>query len=454
MNDLIFPDKGKPNLKFTGGNYPGEGPVSPVGQELPTVSGEYIKADFVQKALYPGSGPVSPVGQAIPTLDGGYVKVKSLTRASFSGIRTVLLGSSITAGSSSYSNGTWENQGSLTELMVMNAGLHLVANMGIGGNDSTAMLARFDADVTPWRPDIVLLETLSNDLDQFNATFTNATVAPYLNNICALIEKCFAIEAVPVLITPPPSTTYQAAARRIQWYLFDIARYYGIRVIDPYSWLVNPTTGLYETGYSVDGIHPTPAGIAAGCLSGSEVLSNITSKQRPYLAAVSETVIGNPSNLLRNGAFYVSGSPPNPGGWTVNSTGAAQTLVAATKPYTGNTFTYDKTSGGAAYALDGNGDMSLVAGHLYEFSGRLKISGLNPGSASGCTLAINYASGAHRPFRSFVQNGDWQFLNQFTPQASGIWWANFYVADIGLYEINNLTLVDVTANRAIFNPGF
>lgn len=41
MRDVIYSDD-TPVVLFTGGNYPGDGPVNPAGKEIPTVDGKYV----------------------------------------------------------------------------------------------------------------------------------------------------------------------------------------------------------------------------------------------------------------------------------------------------------------------------------------------------------------------------------------------------------------------------
>lgn len=365
--------------------------------------------------------------------------------------RTVIIGTSISKGASNTdANGNWTFFGTMTEVWAQQAGLELVCNAGLGGDTSGNMLSRFDSDVTPHYPGVVIIEPLTNDLPNFNASYSN--VSTYLQNVSGLIEKTFAIGATPILVSPPPSDVSTAAAKNVQWHMYDIAQYYGISLLDPYRYMVDSTDGSFISGYASDGVHPTRTGITAALSAGANI-NNAPVRNVPYFAAVAETVRNNHANMLLNGNFANSSAPPTPTGWTVNTTGATQTLETPEIPYTGKTFKYVKSAAGGVYMLDG-AYASLTAGRSYRLMLRLKISGMDLATGSGLSVMLSGGAYDLRPLRNFVSNGDFIVNYRFVADATASWFVKFYVSDAATYEVNNVTLVDETAMRAIYDPGY
>lgn len=379
-------------------------------------------------------------------------------RRKISGPRCVLLGSSITAGSSGISNEYWQHYGSITEVMCRLAGLNVVRNAGVAGNRSYQMVDRYATDVKSYRPDIVIIEPLANDLQYFAAdlsTYVNPSdTRNAFDNVVTLIKKTFETPALPVLVITPPNNTTPLQSARTRLILYDIAKFYGIPVIDIFNYMVDPTTtGSYQSAYSSDGIHPNAAGIAACAEHGKSVLTNLSKPTANYFGLLNTSAFGDMANIIRNGNMAL-GSLPSLTGFTVNTTNVNVTAPAATLPRTGRTFTYEKTASGLAYALSG-GDFTLTGGHTYEFGGIVGASGLTPATATGFSIMVAL-SGVLRfaPLRSWVHNGSFEFSEHFTVPTSGTFEIMMSASDAATYTVNNLTLVDVTAMRAIFNPGW
>lgn len=388
-------------------------------------------------------------------IDQAVVKTKN-------GSRVVLLGSSITQGSVGISYNYWQIYGdSIPTLWVRNAGLQLVRNSGVGGNRSGQMLDRFHTDVTPYYPDIVIIEPIINDL----AHFTDDTLASYnhvdtsdtrhpFDNTVNMVKQCFGIGAVPVIMIHPPNNARPVRAERARWYLYDIARYYGLQVIDPYPYLVNITNGQYASGYSDDGTHPNAAGVSAASPAGGSILTNLNAPTPKYFGVINKSAYGDMANILRNGNFALGTFPSSVTGWITNTSNANVTGVAATLPRTGKVFSHEATASELAYALY-SGDFTMTTGHLYEFSGVISSAGLTPSTATGFSLTMAL-SGSLRfaPFRKWKHNGTYEFSEQFTVDVGGIFECLWSIQDIGTYTAQNFTLVDLTAMRAIYNPGW
>lgn len=78
-----------------------------------------------------------------------------------------------------------------------------LVNAGVGGNNTAALLARFDTDI-PADSDIVLL------FEHVNDTYQGIPPSVQAANWRALVEKVHALGAWPVVIGPPPLNEYPA----------------------------------------------------------------------------------------------------------------------------------------------------------------------------------------------------------------------------------------------------
>ena len=146
---------------------------------------------------------------------------------------------------------------------VVGAGTTSTADAGVGGNTSTQLLARYDADVIARAPKVVHILIGTNDASG------SATVATLAGNIREMVRRNRVIGARTILGLVPPSSAGSPANRKAlivaynQW----IARYgltERILVVDYYGPLVDTATGGLASAYdSGDGVHPNDAGQTA-----------------------------------------------------------------------------------------------------------------------------------------------------------------------------------------------
>jgi lysophospholipase L1-like esterase len=167
------------------------------------------------------------------------------------GSKTIALLGSSTAqgvGASSY-QASWA--GLLTAAL---AGRGLVLqNVSISATNTGDSLARFDRDVTPLHPAIVILATsIANEP-------SDKALSGYLSNTMLLIRKVEAIGAIPVLVLPYPYNGFSAATYsgiRDIYRTFEAA---GVPVLDFLDG-TDDGQGHWIAGLSVDGTHPTDVG--------------------------------------------------------------------------------------------------------------------------------------------------------------------------------------------------
>jgi len=80
--------------------------------------------------------------------------------------------------------------------------MHLI-NSGIGGNTTDHGMARFERDVLNKNPDFVIMSFATNDFYLEDGTNPRVTTAKYKQNLQYFIEQLRAVNAVPILMTPP-----------------------------------------------------------------------------------------------------------------------------------------------------------------------------------------------------------------------------------------------------------
>ena len=217
-------------------------------------------------------------------------------------------------------------------------------NAGVSGETQAEMLARFDADITPYAPSIVVLSGPENDMA---AAGGNLSATQALAALALLVAKVRAIGALPVLRTTVPIPASAIPLADLIEYNSRVALYAqdeGLPLIDLYGALVSATDGsLYSDGaWTSDGTHPTNLGAATIADAALAVLL-------PYLPPGALPIArsnNDPWNLLTNGLFIPdTNSDGIPDDWTMSAhTGVTPTLeVVAGVP--GQMFQFDRASG-------------------------------------------------------------------------------------------------------------
>ncbi|HEX6462580.1 MAG TPA: GDSL-type esterase/lipase family protein [Candidatus Saccharimonadales bacterium] len=274
--------------------------------------------------------------------------------------------------------------------------LNYLANAGISGNNTTQMLARITTDVLAYGPQVCTVLGGTNDLAQ-SVTFTT-----YKSNITSIVTQLRDARILPVLCTIPPrgNTTY--LANTIKWnnWLRTYARQQSLPLIDFFTLLVDPATGMFLSGYdSGDALHPSQA-------AHIEMAKLVNSKLVPYVPpyspprAVSNT--GDTDNLISN-PFMLTGSP-TPTGYvaagTGGMTGVTEQLVTD-GDFLGNAWEWNFTnpSNAAGFrqitqTLTG-GTWSVGDTLLFVMKSKVvSKSGVTPGSSVGVRMSASFFSSA------------------------------------------------------------
>jgi|SRR5690242_14143268 len=144
-------------------------------------------------------------------------------------------------------------------------------NRGIGGQNSSQMVLRFESDVVALHPQIVVILAGTNDLRAYvgdPASVGTSALARISRNLTAMADMAKANHIGVVLsLIPPVGTDRERIARdqasidQINDWIRTFARLRHLSVVDYPSALADDR-GAMPDSYSQDGIHPNAAGYA------------------------------------------------------------------------------------------------------------------------------------------------------------------------------------------------
>lgn len=211
------------------------------------------------------------------------------------------LGNSVEEGGTVNSTQVYGAKSWANALALVSGGqLRLVRNAGTSGDTFAGMLARFDTDITPYEPKVVLLGSAENDMK----ADPGLTPAEAITALDLLVQKVKSIDALPVVRTTVPRPSATVALADLVEFNYRLTRYageQGIPLLDFYSLLVSETDGsLYATSsYHSDGTHPT----AIGAMVMAEYAADVLLPYLPPGAVGLAESNNDPTNLFTNGLF-------------------------------------------------------------------------------------------------------------------------------------------------------
>jgi lysophospholipase L1-like esterase len=316
------------------------------------VSGATV-GGLVAATAVDGAGSVTALGMAPPP-----AKI---------GNRVAFLGDSITKGSdnpSTPANGaSWPTYAGL----ISKQRIFKVVNAGVSGDTSAQMLARFDTDVTPYRPSVVTVAAGRNDIN------SSVSFATFQSNIVALVAKVRRIGATPVLgeITPTNSANRQPTLNWNVWLKFYAASE-GLSLLPFHSALVDPITGNYLGAYnSGDNTHPSELGYA---VMGKVAAATLAPLLRDWTPPLPDDATDT-SNLRADGILQapLDGNGAPAGSWNVANPSMVTATLDTSDPSVKGGFWKGVVANNASdVQLYRNGQTGVTAGHLYAFTGRVK----------------------------------------------------------------------------------
>ena len=288
------------------------------------------------------------------------------------GTKAVVIGNSIDvsqeAPSVSSRNSSWFNYCSILTRQQFTYGY----NAGVGGDTTAMMLARFDADVAPHSPSIVIIGGPENDADPANGV----SVASFAANMMALAAKVRDIGASLVIRTACASNgdgTRKSNIIKMNTWLRDHAPdLNAIAVLDFYAVTVDPITGNLRSTYdSGDGIHPNDLGNWALGKRAADILTPLLSYWSPALPYDN----ADSSNLLSNGLMV--GPLEGPGAdqvpaWYTNKPSDASAIASLVPQDFGNWYRLALTNSSAPVQVIQGHPITGMDNHTILYSARIK----------------------------------------------------------------------------------
>jgi hypothetical protein len=240
---------------------------------------------------------------------------------------------------------------------------------------------------------------------------TPAALASTVANLKSMIDQAKAAGIQPVICTIPPrsdAANYNQNVQMINGALHQLAQAERVLLVDFYSILVDPATGIYKSGYDRgDGIHPSPTAAKAMAQFFITATANLFGPAQISLVATN----GDSTNLIANPLFLTSTAA-----WTTNGYGTspAPAYSVVTDPsISGNWFQVvfpPATAPGQTYSVNGP-YATTVAGHHMAYSFKFQISGLEE---NGGALNMGYAWGASNFTYNYLNDTSGTFYIEFT----------------------------------------
>jgi len=204
--------------------------------------------------------------------------------------------------------------------------LRMIKNAGIGGNTTTQMLARIQADVLSYNPGWCFVLGGVNDASA--NTLASVTIA----NLDSIYTQLSAAGIRVVALTPWPSNT-STTAQKTELYKVNewIRKQQQLRkdfyMVDTASTFIDPAVGYPPTSYAADNLHPDGNGAA---ILGVKIADTL----EPALAGISSGMVvsNDDANLIANG-MMTGNSSGIASGWGFDATG---TQTPTKVPKTGN----------------------------------------------------------------------------------------------------------------------
>lgn len=184
-------------------------------------------------------------------------------------ITAVAIGDSITYGYPYLPQYSW------TALAAQELGI-TIFNKGVCGETTGDMLARFEQDVLPFRPQLVIVMGGTND------AFLHIRLREVADNLAGMVAAAREAGIVPVLGLPVPSNypEDEVLLDRYRQWLREYAVQEKVALIDFYSpMLALGGAGLRE-GLHVDGVHPNEAGYRVMARAAVDALRPVVGNNR------------------------------------------------------------------------------------------------------------------------------------------------------------------------------
>ena len=292
------------------------------------------------------------------------------------GVATVFTGDSIVHGADKLNDGflleVQQNSWPMYATVAAKGKIKRLANTGVGGNTSTQLLARFDADVLAYNPKVVVLAIGTNDIWQAVAQ------SVYVANMRDMVAKTIKAGAVPVLVTFTPhlaSPTTKTKAMSWNAWIRRYAAENGYPLVDMHAVTVDPTTGDWKAGLvsptDTDNVHPSEAGAK---VMGQAYLDAMLPLLRPSTPPLAASQV---DTVIFSNALLSATANTLPFNWSKQGSGdMTVATAAATAPGVGTRITMNVTTG-TNTGMVRSVTTGFTAGDRIQFAGRIITNGGN-----------------------------------------------------------------------------
>lgn len=245
---------------------------------------------------------------------------------------------------------------------------------GIAGNTTAQMLARIQADVIAYAPNVCLVMGGTND----------ATAANAISNLPLIYARLRAANIEPIACTITPSNSDPGGkVKAINAWIQSYCGRNRIQVLDMHAQVVDATNSQYLTGYASDAVHPTNKGHRVMAEYAAPLVADRLPLWMPYLSTsapdtgnlqanplmLSPRLLGDGITPVTEDPLGYSSSPP---------TGTSRSRATVTG-VPGKMHELTMTTSAAASASIGvtatGYNIACVAGHRMAFAARIQSSG-------------------------------------------------------------------------------
>ncbi len=381
-------------------------------------------------------GAVTKTGHGFSTGDSVYIwGVQGMTQvnnAVFTATSTGANGFTIGADTSAYgtyaSGGTaYKSKGAVITYPAQGyvSGLNMLSgqryafnhnlNRGIGGNSTTDMNNRKAVDLPGLGATLIVVMGGTNDI---SASVANSTIQSNLTSILSYITGTLGKKAV--LGTVPPrdaDTSTQKDARESLNAWIRAQGSTNVKIWDYYDAVTDPASRSWKSGYSYDGIHPSPLG-------GFFLSQKLEQALTPFYGRSAGFSL-NAGNMLINPSLSGTG-----GTIGSNTTGG----VAAGWISETNTASGTKTLG-----KNGQDKQVMAVNYGSGLSTGERLS-LRQSVTSGLSVGTSYVAEAEITLDSFSGTGIWYEANIELRNQSASW-----AADNGRRSFDTLAIADLVS---------
>ena len=271
--------------------------------------------------------------------------------------------------------------------------LSFAGNAGVAGQKASQILARVP-DVIALGPRIVTVLSGTNDL-------SSTTFASWSASIQSTASQLRAAGIRVVLCTIPPQGTTTYLSTTITWnnWLRHYALSNGFDLLDFFTLLVDPATGMYKSGYdSGDGLHPSQT---AHIVIANYVVASLstTSAFSPIQARLNT---GDTANLIAN-PLLLNGTP-TPTSWTPGGTASADFVeqLVTDADFDGKAWEIAYTNAASTANFRSFSSFTTSVGSGVDIGDKLLLtwrhkitvsSGITPNATAGLRMRLNLNSG-------------------------------------------------------------